>query len=573
MEDRIFGNLNQLEYRAARLSESRQGIQHNWEIDPLVPAAGDEPMLTVRVELDQTIERIQCILSEPEALEVPLKLIRTEWDDLNWSYYQIWQGKLPARREGDLVRYMIIAFRSMDSVPIPANDNTTFSYLVGESTPPGWSTDAIVYQIMPDRFHPGPERTWNLAKSPEEIYGGTIRGIIENLDYIQNLGFNCLWLNPIFPDQTHHGYHATDYFSVNPRLGTLEDIREFIQKSHERGIRVLLDFVANHLSSEHPFFQAAQADPESEFVPWFFWQEWPHRYETYFNVQKLPKLNVEHPGVRAYLLEAASFWLTEIGFDGLRLDYANGVTLNFWTWFRKEIKSIKPETWLFGEVTDSAARQLQFAGRLDGCLDFLLTQALRQTFAYERMSVAQLDAFLDAHERFFPPNYSRPSFLDNHDMNRFHHLTRGDTRKLKLAALCQFTLSGPPIVYYGTEVGVNQERPVHGPGSLGLAEARQPMLWGDSQDQDLLAFYRWLIHFRCDHPVLTRGQRQTLHVDDRDRTFAYKRFDSTEQITIAFNLSDETKIVKVEGHTFQLPPSSGDVHIDHTEIQKIDQIS
>jgi glycosidase len=451
----------------------------------------------------------------------------------------------------------------MNEIQIPASDNPTFSYLVGESAPPSWSTDAIIYQIMPDRFHPGRGRTWNLVKNPEEIYGGTIRGIIENIDYIHDLGFNCLWLNPIFPDQTHHGYHATDYFSVNPRLGSLQDIQELIQKSHERGMRVLLDFVANHCSSEHPFFQAAQADRESEYVPWFFWREWPGDYETYFNIKKLPKLNVELHEVRTYLLESANFWLTEIGFDGLRLDYAHGVSLNFWTWFRKEIKSIKPETWLFGEVTDSAVHQLQYAGRLDGCLDFLLSQALRNTFAFERMSLAQLDAFLTAHEQYFPVNYSRPSFLDNHDMNRFHYLTKGDTRKLKLAALCQFTLSGSPIVYYGTEVGVSQERPVHGLDSIGLAEARQPMLWGEYQDQDLLDYYRWLIRLRRNHPVLSRGQRQTLHVDDHDRTFAYKRMDSKEQITIVFNLSDEIKTIEMEGHSLQIPPRSGDVYLEN----------
>ncbi len=561
MEDKIFGKLNQLHYRAARMSESQSGIQHNWEIDPLVPGEGDEPTLTVKVQIDHRVDRVLCTLLEPKALDIPLELIRTEWDDLNWSYYQVWRGKLPAHSSGTLVRYKISAFRPEDAVAIPADDNVIFSYLVGWHHPPAWSQDAIIYQIMPDRFHPGPGRKWNQTKRPDEIYGGTLRGIIENLAYIQELGFNCLWLNPFFPDKTHHGYHATDYFNVNPRLGTLDDIRELVEKCHQNGIRLLLDFVANHWSSEHPFFQAAQTDPNSEYNSWFFWQEWPKDYETYFKVKELPKLNVADPGVRSYLLDSAKFWLDEIGFDGLRLDYAHGVSLNFWTWFRKEIKSIKAEAWLFGEVTDSPAHQLQFYGRLDGCLDFLLTQAIRNTFGSGRMSITQLDAFLEAQDRFFPPNFSRPSFLDNHDMNRFLHLARGDSRKLKLAALCQFTLSGPPIVYYGTEVGVEQEQPVHGPGSIGLAEARQPMLWGDSQDEDLLSYYRWLIHLRRERPVLSVGERQTLHADDQDRVFVYKRYDSTEQMTIALNLSEEMKIVEVEGHTFKLGPVSGDVHL------------
>lgn len=561
MEDRIFGRLNELNYRAATLSASRAGIRHNWEIDPLVPGEGDEPTLTVRVQVDRRIERVHCTLLEPEPLEVPLEIIRTEWDYLNWTYFQVWQGQLPAQSSGTLVQYKISAYESDNAVAIPADDSEIFSYLVGDGNPPAWAKEAIIYQIMPDRFHPGSGRKWNRTKGPDEIYGGTLRGIIEHLGYIQDLGFNCLWLNPFFPDKTHHGYHATDYFSVNPRLGTLDDIRELVQKCHQYGVNLLLDFVANHWSSEHPFFQAAQADPDSEYYSWFFWDEWPHHYETYFKVKELPKLNVEDPGVRSYLLETAKFWLDEIGFDGLRLDYAHGVSLNFWTWLRKEIKSVKPQAWLFGEVTDSPVHQLQFTGRFDGCLDFLLTQAFRDTFGTGRMSITQLDAFLEAQDNFFPPQFSRPSFLDNHDMNRFLHLAQGDRRKLKLAALCQFTLSGPPIVYYGTEVGVAQERSVHGSGSFGLAEARQAMLWGDDQDKDLHSFYHWLIHFRREHPVLSAGEKQTLTADDRHQIYAYKRYDSNNQIIIALNLSEETKIVNVEGHTFNLDPVSGHVQI------------
>lgn len=561
MDGWIFGDLNKVVHRAARLSKSRLGIRHNWEIDPLVPAPGDEPIITVRVELGQSIERVVCTLEAPEVRDVPLNLVKTEWDELNWSYCQLWQGQLPAWGEGELVQYRILAYSLGDSVPILADESAVFSYLVGETDPPRWSNEAIIYQIMPDRFHPGRGKGWKTVKNPNEICGGTIQGIIDHLDYIEDLGFNCLWLNPFFPDRTYHGYHATDYFDVNPRLGTLEDIRQLVDRAHERGIRLLLDFVANHWSNEHPFFKAAQADADSEYLPWFFWEEWPHRYETYFNVKELPKLNVEYPGVRSYLRGAATFWLSEIGFDGFRLDYAQGVSLNFWTWFKKEINSIKPEAWMFGEVTDSASRQLQFVGRMDGSLDFLLCQALRNTFADESMSLTQLNAFLEAHESYFPANFSRPSFLDNHDMNRFSHICGNDRRKLKLAALCQFTLTGPPIVYYGTEVGIKQERSVQGPGSRGHAEARQPMPWGDSQDHDLHAFYSWLIHMRRDHPVLARGERQTLHIDDQERTYVYKRFDAAEQATVAFNFSDGEKVVEVEGYTFQLPAYSGDIQI------------
>jgi cyclomaltodextrinase len=273
MDDFIFGKLKQLDYRAARMSKAQNGIRHDWDIDPLVPAAGVEATLTVRVELEQAVNEVVCLISEPAAVEVPLTLVRTDWDELNWSYYQVWQASLPAHNDGDLVRYQILARSAKGANAIPASDDTEFSYLVGNPEPPDWSREAVIYQIMPDRFSPGSEGSWKQTTSTEDIYGGTLRGIIENLDYFHDLGINCLWLNPFFPDDTHHGYKATDYFSVNPRLGSMDDVRELIKESHARGIRVLMDFVANHWSNEHPYFIAAQEDPESEYYPWFFWKD------------------------------------------------------------------------------------------------------------------------------------------------------------------------------------------------------------------------------------------------------------------------------------------------------------
>ncbi|HJS29464.1 MAG TPA: alpha-amylase family glycosyl hydrolase, partial [Anaerolineales bacterium] len=437
-----------------------------------------------------------------------------------------------------------------------------YSYLVGDPGPPDWSREAIIYQIFPDRFHPGGSGSWRQPVNVNGIYGGTLQGIRDNLDYIDDLGFNCLWLNPIFPDDTHHGYQARDYFHVNPRLGTLDDLEELVEESHRRGIRLLLDFAANHWSHEHPTFQSAVADRDSEYHDWYHWIEWPDRYESYHGIKSLPKLNVDFSAMRNHLLEAAGFWLDEAGFDGFRLDHAHGVSLDFWTDFRRAVKKLKPEAWIFGEVTDSPPRLLEFAGRLDGCLDFLLAQVLLDTFASETKSVTGFDAFLAGHDRFFPEYFSRPSFLDNHDMNRYLFISGGDIRKVKLAALCQFTLSGPPIVYYGTEAGVGQERSVSGPGSHGLAESRQPMVWGAAQNDDLHRFYRWLIRLRRENPALVHGGRRTVHLDEETRTYAYVRSTSEQQVTVAFNLSNRPQSIALSGHRFDLGPRSGDVYID-----------
>ncbi|MCA9975572.1 MAG: DUF3459 domain-containing protein, partial [Anaerolineales bacterium] len=219
----------------------------------------------------------------------------------------------------------------------------------------------------------------------------------------------------------------------------------------------------------------------------------------------------------------------------------------------------------FGEAVDAPDAQLKYQGRFDGALDFMLAQALRDMFGHGTLDVVAFDAFLQQHEAYFPMGYGRPSFLDNHDQNRFLWIAGEDKRKLKLAALCQFTLSGAPIVYNGTEVGVSQTRDRTDPASDGMAEVRQPMLWGNEQDKDLLDYYRWLIHFRRQHPVLLDGKRQTLHVDKATGTYVYARMNADETILVALNLTDHARDVTVTipgtdaKHHFTLAAWVGDV--------------
>ncbi|MCP4359383.1 MAG: DUF3459 domain-containing protein, partial [Chloroflexi bacterium] len=366
-------------------------------------------------------------------------------------------------------------------------------------------------------------------------------------------------------DNTHHGYHATDYFAVNPRLGTMDDIHELVDAAHQRGIRLILDFVANHWSNQHETFQAAIKDRSSQYYEWYHWIDYPHDYHTFFGVMALPKVNVDHPDVRKYLIDSACFWLDEVGFDGLRCDFALGPSHDFWTEFRAAIKRRKPEAWIFGEVVESPATVLSYEGRFDGCLDFALMQAIRDTFAMGRMSLAAFDTFLHQHEQYFPQSYLLPTFLDNHDMNRFYWLTGEDKRKLKTAVLCQFTLAGPPVVYNGSEVGVRQDKGMWAEDSQGMAECRQPMLWGDEQDDDIREHYRWLIRLRQEHPVLAHGRRQTIHLDETNKTYAYARFDDNKVILAALNLSEEmremTAVFQNISHTFTLPSWSGDIFI------------
>lgn len=562
MNEFIFGTLSSSQKRLDYARRLARGVRHQGRLEPRVPGEGDAPRITVTTELRRPVERVVCRLLEPAALEIELQPAEIEWDLFNWSYRRVWHGRLPAAPAGTIVRYTIAA-HTAGGHEVAADGGRRFAYLVGEPGGPEWARQAIIYQVFPDRFHPGPGRAWNEAQTMADIHGGTLRGIIERLDYVADLGFNCIWLNPFFPDETHHGYHATDYFQVNPRLGTMAEMRALVDAAHARGIRLLADFVANHWGCNHPTFQAALADRNSEYHDWYNWIDWPHEYETFFGVRDLPQINVDNPAARRHLLDAATFWLQDVGFDGYRLDYALGPSHDFWADFRVAVRAARPDAWIFGEVVETPPVQLSYDGYLDGNLDFLLNQALRDTFAFGTMDVAAFDSFLRLHEAYFPEHFSRPSFLDNHDMNRFLWLARGDRRRLKLAALCQFTLAGPPVVYYGTEVGLSQERDIVQEHGHIVEEARAPMRWGDEQDQELHGYYRRLIQLRRDHPVLWRGRRDTVHLDAGAGTLAYTRSDEQERLLVVLNAGAATRRVEIGGRAFDLQPWSGTVEPLH----------
>jgi glycosidase len=384
------------------------------------------------------------------------------------------------------------------------------------------------------------------------FYGGTIAGVIEQLDYIEALGAGAIWLSPIFPSPSHHGYDTTDFYTVEPRLGTADELRALIDAAHARGIRVIFDYTANHFSEEHPAFQAALRDPQSPTFPWFTFTEYPKTYVSFFGVRSLPQIDSDQPQARQAVIDAAAYWLRQ-GVDGFRLDYTIGPSHAFWVDFRTVMRDIRPDCVMIGEAVDTAEMLHSYVGRMDGCLDFLLLQAIRLFFGFGEMRVSQFDSFLSRHMGAFPRGFVMPSFLDNHDMNRFLWIVRGDMRRLKLAALCQYTLPHPPVLYYGTEVGVSQELDVrHMDGSGHPEESRLPMRWGDAQNSELLGFYCRLGALRRETARVWRGQRRAIHIDDAAGQYAYICADAGRELLVALNNSPDA------GH---LPLPAGDWEI------------
>jgi cyclomaltodextrinase / maltogenic alpha-amylase / neopullulanase len=518
----IFGELGDERSRADYVRRLRRGVTHRRLRDPRDPRPGDA--VTVELTAGPACTGEEAWLEVEGEERRPLEPVGVEWDTLVWGYVRRFRGTIAPREAGAVVRYRLgVGDRAAD-------EGQTHAYVVDEAEAPEWSRSAVVYHVFVDRFFSGDASTWPRAGAgPAERYGGTLEGLRQKLDHVSELGADVIWLSPIHPSPSYHGYDATDLYAVSPTLGTLDDFDRLVADAHSGGIRVLLDFVPNHWSREHPTFRAAASDRNSPYYDWYSFKRWPDSYESFFGHRPMPRINYANGDARRHVLDAVRFWLDR-GVDGYRVDYALGPDEDFWADFRVATQG----AWTFGEVVETPATQLAFAGLLDGCLDFGLLEGLRATFAHGGWNAARFAAFLDAHEEYFPPSYSRPSFLDNHDMNRFLWSAGGSVERLKLAALCQFTLSGPPVIYYGTEVGLSQREDIRKAGLGGDKHARLPMLWGDDQDAELFEYYRSLAALWRS---LGDAPRRTLHADAA--RFAYARGD----VEISFDLEQLTSSV------------------------------
>jgi glycosidase len=302
-----------------------------------------------------------------------------------------------------------------------------------------------------------------------------------------------------------------------------------VQAAHDREIRVLLDFVPNHTGRTHPLFlKAVQRDSEeAEFYR--FWQ-WPHYYRAFFDHIVLPELDTARESVQEYLVGVAKQWVREFGVDGLRVDHVPGVDPSFWVRLRRDLREVRPDIFLLGEVFGNDAALAAYRGRLDGVVDFGLAKLLRRTFAQATMGLAEFDRELRRHERTLA-GLVQATILDNHDMNRFLWLAGGDKARVRMAATALLTLPGLPILYYGTEVGLSQRQD----GVYENAEVRLPMLWEDDQDSALLAHFQTLGKLRRESAALRHGSRETLIVDRE--VYAYRRTAGDDSRIVVLNRS------------------------------------
>jgi glycosidase len=352
--------------------------------------------------------------------------------------------------------------------------------------------------------------------------GGNLAGASDRLTYLKDLGINTIWLSPVFKNTAYHGYHITDFYSTDSRFGTEKDLSDFIKKAHWMNIRVLLDFVPNHCSWKHPFFVEAINDPKSPFRKWFYFNNVRNTYQCFLHFRNLPKINLDYAPARDHITGAARHWLS-LGIDGFRLDHVIGPSHEFWKHFRKEIKVFQPEAVLIGEAwleemnwnmlktirirrkylrwlfkMDPWEIQQEYVGEFDGVLDFFFRHRITEYIAWKEdpdLYVQKLRSAMMDHYNHFPPDYYLPSFIENHDMNRFLYDAGQNRDRLKAALKMQFSLPQPPIIYYGTETGLSNDKPVSHKIRFSDLQARKPMPW-ENLDYDMINYCKELISAR-----------------------------------------------------------------------------
>jgi glycosidase len=381
---------------------------------------------------------------------------------------------------------------------------------------PSWFSDAVIYHIFIDRFAGyDADKDW---RKPE-FMGGNLEGIIKKADYLTELGINTLWISPFYETNAYHGYHVTDFFKPDPRFGSVEKVQDLLNVFHQKNIRIIADFIPNHCSIHHPYFQAALHDYGSQYRKWFYFNRRNEKYTAFLHFPELPKFNLDHPEARSYIIEAAKYWLS-LGFDGLRLDHAIGPSYDFWKSFSTEIRKSFPGVVLIGEawLEGIPLKQLKTLGIrhkywrwmrgfrsgdiiaeykivLDGVLDFYFRQRITEYIAWKSAHEEYMETLkqrMRDHYARFAGGFYLPSFIDNHDMNRFLFDAGQNKDKLKAALDFQFSLPQPPIIYYGTETALSHTETLRMDVPFSDLQVRKPMPW-NTLDDEMIGFVKLLI--------------------------------------------------------------------------------
>lgn len=437
----------------------------------------------------------------------------------------------------------------------------------GSDNSPAWVQDAVFYQIFPDRFarssrvhKPSNLEEWDAPPTLHGYKGGDLLGVVEKLDYLQDLGVTALYLNPIFASGSNHRYHTQDFHQVDPMLGGNAALDELIAACHKRGMRVVLDGVFNHASRGLlQFHDILENGPSSAYLDWFHVRHFPLHaygggqlgYDAWWGLAALPKFNTDTPAVREFIYQVAEKWLAA-GMDGWRLDVPNEIDDDdFWRAFRTRCRAVNPDAYLVGEIWDEAGRWLK-GDIFDGVMNYQFNRAVlglvAKDLAHDELARSGLNgiqhlsagAFAETATRLlaaYPEAAVRSqlNLLGSHDTPRVATTLKGDGSALRQALLLLFTWPGAPCLYYGDELGL---RGGHDPG----CRAGMPWERRDQWDEGLLGHVRALIRARHEFAALRRGAT-TVNAPADGIVVVERRLEGEPPVWAIVNLGDNTAAV------------------------------
>jgi cyclomaltodextrinase / maltogenic alpha-amylase / neopullulanase len=438
---------------------------------------------------------------------------------------------------------------------------------------PEWVKHAVFYQIFPDRFaigqqpqqrllkHPNWE-DWNATPTMQGYKGGDLWGVIEKLDYIQDLGCNAIYFTPIFQSACNHRYHTHDYYQIDPILGGNRALEELLEQAHQRHIKVVLDGVFNHASRGFFYFNdILENGPHSPWLNWFKIHDWPlsaydgnlpANYEGWVGNRALPVFNHDNPDVREYLMGIAEHWL-KVGIDGWRLDVPFEITAEgFWQEFRDRVKAIDPEAYIVGEVWGDA-RQWLDGTQFDGVMNYLFTAPTiaftagdrvvldyvesRSYEPYPALSAPEYAAKIQALLELYPweIQLAQLNLLASHDTARLMSIARCDRASVELATLLLLTFPGAASIYYGDEVGLV--------GALD-PDSRRGFPAETDWDRELLDYHRRAIAIRHQYPALRIGTYRSIYA--AGSVYVFVRVLDEVEIVVAVNVGLESAKVELD---------------------------
>lgn len=451
---------------------------------------------------------------------------------------------------------------------------------------PDWVKHAVFYQIFPDRFakgdpsrhpyepwqisHPIPYEPWDAPPTLQGYKGGDLWGVLDQLDYLQDLGITAIYFTPIFQSACNHRYHTHDYYTVDPMLGGNRAFLALLEAVHQRGMKLVLDGVFNHASRGFFFFNdILENGPHSPWVDWFKIEGWPlsaydgslpANYGSWVGNRALPEFNHDHPVAREYIMQVGEHWIRQ-GIDGWRLDVPFEIkAAGFWEEFRDRIKALNPEAYIVGEVWGDARPWLD-GTQFDGVMNYLFTgpaiaftagdRVLRQYVEgpaydpYPALTAAGYAQKVQELLQLYPWDIqlTQLNHLASHDTARLMTIVGGDRDSIELATLLQFTFPGAPCIYYGDEVGLA--------GGLD-PDSRRTFPDRSQWDEALFHCHRTLAALRHAHPALCIGDYRTLYAEGW--VYGFVRSLPQQSCIIFVNAGDESVQVNLSAETHGCDP-------------------